>query len=235
MTRDREAEGVLSGLMDSLGSVSMDAKRRQDQHIEPDFLLMAYCSGYFPMADSKEGSIGWYSPDPRGIIELNDFHVPRSLQLTIRKHLFEVSCNRNFEAVIRACAERDETWISEAIIQSYLDLHRLGFAHSVECFCEGALAGGLYGVAVGGAFFGESMFSHMKDASKVALVSLVDRLKKQGFVLLDTQFVTPHLERFGATEIPRDEYLRRLAEAVTLKCRFSQQSPSKRERQCPLP
>jgi leucyl/phenylalanyl-tRNA--protein transferase len=198
----------------------MHAQRRLQKIIEPDFLLMAYCSGYFPMADSKNGPIGWYSPDPRGVLELESFHIARSLRLTIKKKPFEVVFNQRFESVMRECARREETWISEDIIQSYLLLHRLGFAHSVECLEGDRLVGGLYGVAIGGAFFGESMFSQRRDASKIALVYLVQRLKGRGYVLLDTQFVTPHLARFGATEIPRDEYLKRLANAIQQKCRF---------------
>jgi leucyl/phenylalanyl-tRNA--protein transferase len=172
------------------------------------------------MADSKNGPIGWYSPDPRGVLELESFHIARSLRLTIKKKPFEVVFNQRFESVMRECARREETWISEDIIQSYLLLHRLGFAHSVECLEGDRLVGGLYGVAIGGAFFGESMFSQKRDASKIALVYLMQRLKERGYVLLDTQFVTPHLARFGATEIPRDEYLKRLANAIQQKCRF---------------
>jgi leucyl/phenylalanyl-tRNA--protein transferase len=172
------------------------------------------------MADSKNGPIGWYSPDPRGVLELESFHIVRSLRLTIKKKPFEVVLNQRFESVMRECARREETWISEDIIQSYFMLHRLGFAHSVECLEGDRLVGGLYGVAIGGAFFGESMFSQRRDASKIALAYLVQRLKERGYLLLDTQFVTPHLARFGATEIPRDEYLKRLANAIQQKCRF---------------
>jgi leucyl/phenylalanyl-tRNA--protein transferase len=188
--------------------------------IEPDFLLLAYCSGYFPMADSKSGEIGWYSPDPRAIIELEELKIPRSLKLTLKKNPFEIRLDRRFEEVMRACAEREDTWISEEIVQSYLHLHQLGLAHSVECWKNAELAGGLYGVAIGGAFFGESMFSRVRDASKVALVSLVNRLRDRGFELLDTQFITPHLARFGAKEIPREEYLTRLKAALRKNCQF---------------
>jgi len=188
--------------------------------IKADFLLMAYCTGYFPMADEKTGEIGWYSPDPRGIIDLDRFRVSRSLRLTLKKKPFEISIDKEFEGVMRACADRDETWISEEIVQSYVNLHRLGYAHSVECWRDQKLAGALYGVALGGAFFGESMFSRARDSSKVALVYLVERLKERGFRLLDTQFVTPHLARFGATEISRKEYLGRLSEALTIRCLF---------------
>lgn len=198
----------------------MEPRRPKRNAIEPDFLLMAYGSGYFPMADSKEGEIGWYSPDPRAIIELDRFHIPRSLRLTVKRKPFDILLNRDYEGVMRQCAQREETWISEEIVQSYVALHKLGFAHSVECWDNDELVGGLYGVALGGAFFGESMFSRTRDASKVALVHLVQRLNERGFALLDTQFVTSHLRGFGAVEIPRQEYLERLKIAIQQKCRF---------------
>jgi leucyl/phenylalanyl-tRNA--protein transferase len=201
-------------------SSEMGEKRQRVTIIDPDFLLKAYCSGYFPMADDKTREIGWYSPDPRAVFELSELRVPRSLTLTMKKKPFELLVNKQFEEVMRACAERKETWISEEIIQSYVELHRLGFAHSVECWKDQKLVGGLYGVAIQGAFFGESMFSRMRDASKIALVYLVERLNARGFVLLDTQFVTPHLARFGAREITREEYLRRLRRALKKGCSF---------------
>lgn len=188
--------------------------------IDPDFLLKAYCSGFFPMADGVDGEIGWFSPDPRAVFELDKFQVARSLALTIKKNLFEIRIDIRFEDVMRECAARKETWISEEIIQSYVRLHQMGFAHSVECWKEGSLVGGLYGVAIRGAFFGESMFSRVRDASKVALVSLVNRLRERGYELLDTQFVTEHLARFGAREIARDDYLRRLNKALMKDCTF---------------
>jgi leucyl/phenylalanyl-tRNA--protein transferase len=172
------------------------------------------------MAESKTEDIHWYSPDPRGIFDLKEFHIPRSLSLTVKKEHFEIGIDREFEEVMRRCGGREETWISEELIQSYVKLHRLGFAHSVECWLESKLVGGLYGVSIEGAFFGESMFSIERDASKVALVYLVDRLKARGFELLDTQFLTPHLSRFGAREIPRKEYLERLEKALEKKCIF---------------
>lgn len=198
----------------------MIPRAQTSRAIDPDFLLMAYCSGFFPMADPKTGEIGWFSPDPRAIFELDEFHVPRSLRLVIKKNLFEVRVNTSFEQVVRGCAEREETWISEDIIRSYVELHRLGFAHSVESWSAGSLVGGLYGVAIGGAFFGESMFSRQKDASKVALVHLVERMEVRGFELLDTQWITPHLKMFGAKEISREEYLKRLRHAIKKKCTF---------------
>jgi len=198
----------------------MGEMRTRVNIIDPDFLLKAYCSGYFPMADDKSGEIGWYSPDPRAIFELGEFRVSRSLSLTMKKEPFELLVNNQFEEVMRACAARKETWISEEIIQSYIELHRLGYAHSVECWKDQKLVGGLYGVAIRGAFFGESMFSRMRDASKIALVYLVDRLNSRGFDLLDTQFVTPHLARFGAKEIAMEEYLQRLKKALKKECSF---------------
>ena len=172
------------------------------------------------MADAETGEIQWYSPDPRAIFDLKKFHIPRSLSLTLKKKRFDTRFDREYEAVMRHCAEREETWISEGIIQSYLELYRLGFAHSVECWREDKLVGGLYGVSIAGAFFGESMFSIERDASKVALVCLVDRLKNRGFESLDTQFLTPHLARFGAEEIPRKKYLAKLERALKKKSQF---------------
>jgi len=198
----------------------MTRRPQASRVIDPDFLLLAYCSGFFPMADPRSGEIGWYSPDPRAIFELEEFHVPRSLRLTMKKGRFEIRVNTRFEKVMRECARRDETWISEDLIRSYVELHRLGFAHSVESWAGGSLVGGLYGVAIGGAFFGESMFSRQKDASKVALVHLVERMKARGFELLDTQWITPHLQMFGAKEIPREEYLQRLQKAIKKTCSF---------------
>ncbi len=188
--------------------------------IDTEFLLVAYCNGYFPMADPKTGEIGWFSPDPRAVFELDNFHIPRSLKLTIKKNLFELRIDTQFEEVVRSCGAREETWISEDIIQSYLQLHRAGVAHSVEAWRDGKLAGGLYGVSVGAAFFGESMFSRIRDASKVALAALVERLKQQGFELLDTQWMTPHLKMLGAKEISREEYLRRLKKALNKNSNF---------------
>ena len=193
------------------------------QAIDPEFLCQAYCNGYFPMADPNTGEINWYSPDPRTIFDLNNFRVPRSLKLTLKKKLFEIRINKRFEEVMRACAQREETWISEEIIRSYVMLHEAGLAHSVETWKDDLLVGGLYGVAIRGAFFGESMFSRVTDASKVALVYLVMRLKEQGYSLLDTQFTTPHLQRFGACEIPRVEYLQKLETALTINCSFIQE------------
>ncbi|MGH2588801.1 MAG: leucyl/phenylalanyl-tRNA--protein transferase [Dehalococcoidia bacterium] len=188
--------------------------------LTPELLVRAYASGVFPMADGRNGRIRWYAPDPRAVMPLDAFHVPRSLRQTVQRGVFEVTVDADFPAVIRACAEREETWISAEIIRAYTGLHRIGLAHSVECWRDGRLAGGLYGVSLGAAFFGESMFSRETDASKVALVALVERLRERGFTLLDTQYLTPHLAHFGAIEIPRREYERRLAAAVRVPRRF---------------
>jgi len=189
--------------------------------IDPAVLVRAYREGRFPMG-LEGGEIGWFSPDPRGILPLDTFHVPARLGRALRRRAFEVRIDSAFDAVMRACAagRADGTWINEEILASYSALHRLGLAHSVEAWQNGTLAGGLYGVHLGGAFFGESMFHRAPNASKVALVALVERLHRQGFALLDTQWVTPHLAQFGAVEIPRRQYLRLLTTALEKPCRF---------------
>jgi leucyl/phenylalanyl-tRNA--protein transferase len=193
--------------------------------IPVDMLVSAYASGWFPMADER-GEIRWYSPDPRGIIPLEGFHVPGRLARVVRRGAFEIHIDRAFHEVIRACAaaERDPedpgSWISADIVESYDALHEAGVAHSVEAWQAGRLAGGLYGVALGGVFFGESMFHRVTDASKVALVALVERLRSRGYRLLDTQWTTEHLRQFGAVEIPRRRYLELLASSLELECRF---------------
>lgn len=190
-----------------------------------DLLVSAYASGWFPMAVG-DGDIRWFSPDPRAIIPLDTFHTSRRLARVVRRGAFRIEINRNFADVVRACAlaERDPedagTWIDREIFESYCALHAAGHAHSVEAWQDGRLAGGLYGVALGGAFFGESMFHHVTDASKVALVALVERLRERGFTLLDTQWTTEHLEQFGALEIPRSRYLQLLARALEQDCQF---------------
>lgn len=189
--------------------------------IDPALVVRAYREGIFPMA-LEDGEIGWFSPDPRGIIPLDTFHVPSRLARVVRQGRFEIGADRDFGAVMRACAERpgEGTWISDEIFDAYFSLHRLGIAHSIEVRREGRLVGGLYGVHLGGAFFGESMFHRETDASKVALVALVDRLQRRGFSLLDTQWITPHLGQFGAIEIPRTDYMKRLKDALKRDCRF---------------
>jgi len=187
--------------------------------IPVELLLHAYRHAVFPMA-MENGEIAWFSPDPRAIIPLDTFHVPHGLKRTLKKTKFEIRIDTAFEAVMRACAQRDETWINDVIVASYVNLHREGHAHSVEAWLGEKLVGGLYGVSIGGAFFGESMFHEATDASKVALHALVERLRARGFALLDTQWLTPHLVTFGAIEIPRLEYQRRLGEAVEKECGF---------------
>ena len=191
--------------------------------IDSALLLNAYASGWFPMAVDHE--IHWFSPDPRGVVPLDQVHVPRRLARVVRGGEFRIEIDRAFVEVMRACAaDRDSddpgTWISDEIIASYTALHARGFAHSVEAWSGDRLAGGLYGVAIGGAFFGESMFHHETNASKVAFVALIERLRARGFTLLDTQWVTPHLEQFGAIEIARADYLRRLKASLRLNCSF---------------
>ena len=188
--------------------------------LDPETILSAYAQGVFPMAD-PDGHIGWYTADPRGVLPLEAFHVPRTLRQLVRKPPaqggFEVRINHDFAATMRGCMEarREATWINDDLIAAYGELHRLGFAHSVECYRRGKLAGGLYGVSLGAAFFGESMFHRETDASKVALVHLVHRLIQRDFELLDTQAVTEHLKRFGCVEIPASEYLAKLRGAVS--------------------
>jgi len=189
--------------------------------IDGQFLLDAYCNGIFPMADGSDGEIHWFSPEQRGIIPLDGLNISRSLRQTIRKNIFEIRIDSDFEATIRSCAEREDVWISEIIVQSYLNLHQHGFAHSVECWNDNNLVGGLYGVTIGGAFFGESMFSRMTDASKTALVALVQKLNEKGFVLLDTQYVNSHLATLGCVEITKEDYLKRLHQAIQLHCNFN--------------
>jgi leucyl/phenylalanyl-tRNA--protein transferase len=177
--------------------------------IPPEVLLGAYAQGVFPMAE--DGEILWFSPTQRGIIPLDErFHIPRGLKKALRKNPFKIRFDTAFREVMIGCAERDGTWIDGVIIESYCALHELGHAHSVECWDADGLQGGLYGVALGKAFFGESMFSRKTDASKIALVFLVERLRERGFELLDTQWMTDHLQTFGGIEIGREKYLRML-------------------------
>ncbi len=187
--------------------------------IPTDLLLKAYASGVFPMAESaSDPEVFWVRPETRGIIPLDTFHIPKSLKKTVRKDRFEIRFDFDFEATIGACAEsreeRRSTWINGPIREAYVQLHRMGHCHSVEAWHDGRLVGGLYGVSLGRVFFGESMFSKETDASKVCLVKLVERLSARGFVLLDTQFTTEHLTRFGAVDVPRGRYEQMLAEAL---------------------
>jgi leucyl/phenylalanyl-tRNA--protein transferase len=187
--------------------------------IDPDLLLQGYRLGVFPMA-MEDNSIEWFSPDPRAILPLEGFHLPHALRRLVRKRVFETTIDNAFSRVIEACAKREDTWINREIIESYTRLHEIGHAHSVEAWREGRLAGGLYGVVVGGAFFGESMFHRVTDASKIALVALVEHLRARKFALLDTQWLTPHLRQFGGVEISRNDYLRLLHRAVELPRKF---------------
>ena len=193
--------------------------------LTPDILLRTYAAGIFPMAESAEDpTLFWVDPETRGILPLEKFRVSRGVQRKLRRGVFEVRCDTAFEEVVRACAaktsERPTTWINEEIIRLYLGLHAMGHAHSVECWQGGELAGGLYGVCIGGAFFGESMFSRATDASKIALAHLVARLRRGGYRLLDTQFVTSHLEQFGVTEVGRGEYQAILSSALAADASF---------------
>lgn len=196
--------------------------------LTPQLLFSAYCQGVFPMADDQD-NILWYDPDPRAILPLDDFYISHSLRRLIRQGRFQIYFDRAFPKVIEACAApgpgREETWINADIIESYVELHHLGVAHSVETWLDDELVGGLYGVAINGFFAGESMFSKVRNASKVALAKLVEHLQSQGFLLLDVQFVTDHLKKFGAVEIPRDEYHARLARALSVPSTFDKMTP----------
>lgn len=191
--------------------------------LDPQQLLYAYAQGIFPMAH-EDGAIYWYDPDPRAILPLDEFHVPRRLARTVRQEPFDIRVDTAFREVIEACAApapgRESTWISDGIIEAYDRLHDVGFAHSVEAWQDGRLVGGLYGVAINSFFAGESMFSRERDASKVTLVHLVERLQEKGFMLLDIQFLTDHFRQFGAVEIARRDYRALLARALEKKNAF---------------
>lgn len=198
---------------------------RWDVQVTPELMLRAYRVGLFPMAETRHGEkLFWLDPEKRGVLPLDGFHLPRRLARTVISGQFDVQSDRDFPATIAGCAAamrgRDDTWINTEIERLFLELHRAGHAHSVECRQDGVLVGGLYGVSLGGVFFGESMFSAARDASKVALVHLVARLRLGGYHLLDTQFVTAHLAQFGAQEIPRDQYRLLLAQAVEEPARW---------------
>lgn len=191
--------------------------------LDPQFLLRAYAAGIFPMGDD-DGNISWYAPDPRAVLEHDDLCISRSLRAVMRSSRFDLRWSTAFEEVMRSCAaprpDGHGTWITKEFIATYTALHHAGYAHSVEAWREGRLVGGLYGVCIGGAFMGESMFSRESNASKVCLVALVERLRDRGYVLHDTQFLTAHLARMGATLIPRAVYERRLRDALVRPCRF---------------
>ena len=193
--------------------------------LTPELLLKAYSIGIFPMAESRDDpELHWIDPEKRGVLPFDGFHVPRRLKRLLRKGIYEVTCDKAFHEVVLACAgpttQRPESWINPVIERLVVQLYHMGFAHSVETRAGDRLVGGLYGIALGGCFFGESMYSRERDASKVALVNLVLRLRKGGFRLLDTQFTTPHLRRFGVIEISRAEYRRQLAKAVGVAATF---------------
>jgi leucyl/phenylalanyl-tRNA---protein transferase len=195
-------------------------------HIDPQLLISAYCQGYFPMGE-PDGDVRWFLPQYRGILPVADFHLPERFARYYKRHPFEVRWNTAFPDVIRACADRPNTWITDEIIDSYQTLHDMGFAHCCEVWREGRLVGGVYGVAIGAAFFGESMFSRESQASKVALTSLQLRLKERGFVLHDTQWTTPHLAMFGGHEIPCSAYLDTLHKAIRMRARFAERPTAK--------
>jgi leucyl/phenylalanyl-tRNA--protein transferase len=190
-----------------------------------DDLIYGYMNGIFPMADS-DGTLYWYSPDPRAIIPIDTYRPARSLRPVLNRKQFDVRINTDFEGVVRACArprtDDEGTWISEEIIQAYTELHQSGFAYSVETYSENRLVGGLYGVSIGSAFFGESMFYNVPNASKVAFHYLIEILRNQGYELLDTQFINDNVRRFGAIEIPRSEYIPLLKSALSRRCVFTE-------------
>jgi leucyl/phenylalanyl-tRNA--protein transferase len=204
---------------------------RRTIEITTDLMLRAYRHGLFPMAETRRGErLYWLDPERRGVLPLDRFHLPRRLLRTVLSDAFVVTADADFPAAIASCAEpapgREDTWINPQIERLFIELHEMGHAHSVECWQDDALVGGLYGVAIGGAFFGESMFSRVRDASKVALVHLVARLRLSGFTLLDTQFVTTHLAQFGTSDVPRDEYKARLAVALEVPAKWVADPPA---------
>ena len=201
------------------------SRRDTNSEISPELMLRAYAAGIFPMAKSKFAeTVFWVDPRERGILPLDKFHIPKSLRKTVRQNRFDIRCDHAFSKTLEECGRstpgRRDTWINADIERCVNELHAMGFAHSVECWQDGKLVGGLYGISIGSAFFGESMFSRVADASKVALVHLVARLKLGGFRLLDTQFVTDHLQRFGVIEIPTRDYLVLLEDALKYQAVF---------------
>ena len=195
--------------------------------LTPDMVLQAYRAGFFPMAPCRESAeIRWYDPDIRGVLPIGGLHVPKRLRRTVKKQVYRITFDWAFAEVMRKCSSaRSDTWINDEIIALYTELYHQGFAHSVEAWKDGHLVGGLYGIVIGGAFFGESMFSVASDASKVALVHLIARLWRQGFELLDTQFINEHLKQFGVYAVPRTEYLERLEKALGKEISFQSSEP----------
>lgn len=200
--------------------------RDDEPPLTPDLLMQAYRVGVFPMSEGRDDpEVFWVDPQMRGIFQLDEFHISRSLAKTLRSGRFQATANTDFASVVQGCAERPETWINDTIFGLYQTLHERGHAHSVEIWQDRQLVGGVYGVASGSAFFGESMFSRTTDASKVALAHLVDRLKSRGYRLFDTQFITDHLTSLGAKEIPRVEYHALLEAALSIHAEFGSAGP----------
>lgn len=200
----------------------MDGKEKliSDDLLKPDNMIRLYASGAFPMAESKTGHINWYMPEVRCIIPLDKFNVPRSAKKSLSKKNFEIRFDSDYIAVIKGCSNREETWISDKLINAYKKLYKRGLLHTVETWLDGKLVGGLYGVSFRGAFFGESMFSIVSDASKAAIIKLVERLIQKDFSLLDVQYMTEHLKMFGAVEISWEEYQKKLRESYLRNCEF---------------
>lgn len=194
--------------------------KNTNSKLKPEVLIQAYKQGYFPMADHKEGDIYWHCPDPRAVIPLDNPMKPKSLKRTENKYEFEYRVNTNFREVITRCSVRDDTWISDEIIETYMQLHFMGIAHSVETYLDDDLVGGLYGVAIGGAFFGESIFNTFTDAGKGAFFYLIERLKERKFQLLDTQYINPFTKQLGAIEVSFDDYTKKLIKAINLSTTF---------------
>jgi leucyl/phenylalanyl-tRNA--protein transferase len=190
------------------------------RRLKPSEIVTAYSLGYFPMAERRDGPVGWLSPDPRCIIPLESFHTPRRLARTIQQGRFEIRLDSAFREVVQGCADRPETWISYEIEDVFCALHAQGLAHSFEVWSDGMLAGGVYGLSLGAVFFGESMFSRVRDASKVALISLLRHLRARGYQLFDVQYVNDHLVQFGPIEVPRARYLRLLSRALQTEATF---------------
>ena len=192
----------------------------KEDWLKPENMIRLYSRGAFPMADEITGEINWYLPEIRTIIPLDNYNVPRSLKNILEENIFEFRYDHDFISVVEGCADRNETWISDRLIRAYLELNKLGYVHTVETWQKGKLVGGLYGISYGGAFFGESMFSKVSQASKAALVKLLERLNDKNFVMLDVQYMTPHLKMFGAKEISFEEYNGLLLECYKKNCQF---------------
>lgn len=215
-------EQILPESLSSIGSTGDKEKGKlvyspQLMKITPELVLAAYAQGIFPMADSRRGEVGWYQPAVRGILPLDAIHVSRSLAQLIRSHRFEVTSDRDLPGVIDACADRNETWISQEIQKIYIELHQMGFAHSVETYLDGELVGGLYGIHIRGAFMAESMFHRVSNAGKISVAALSEHMRSRGFQLLDIQEVTPITKKFGGIEIPHETYLEKLKEALEVE------------------